>query len=178
MRFISFVIIVLLVLSAVMYYLSYGRLHNKVEPRLNITYQDRPTPGIEENIINEPTSEPETMTGGTCKNLPKKQDVHALYIKSTAKDCGSLNDNEAVMDEAESKNVMRCLENSLVADQCTQNKAFLTLHGFEGTTEMFLETKDCTLSVKQWSTTSPSCGYSEDSCESMSKRFPFTVCDK
>lgn len=179
MRYASFIIIIILVFAGLMYYFSYGRLHNKIEPRLNITYQNRPTLGSDVNIINEPTGELplEAESGGQCANLPKKQDVHALYVKSVAKDCGALNDNEAVMDEAESKNVLRCLENSITAGQCSNNKAFFTLQGFEGISEIFLESKDCLLNVKKWSTTSPSCGYSEESCENISEKFPFTLCD-
>ena len=178
MRHWLLVSVFLLVCSAIAYYAFYGRLHNKVEPRLSIKYQETPTTQpvqIVGNISPEPTLQ--AATGGTCRNLPKKQDVHAMYVKSTAKDCGALNDNEMVMDEAQSKDVLRCLESELVrSGSCGNRKAFLTLQGFEGSVEVFIESKDCELSVRQWSTTSPACGYSEVSCDTVSDRFPFQVC--
>jgi hypothetical protein len=178
MRFWLLISTFLLVCAAVLYYASYGRLHNKIEPRLNITYQQAPTE-TPINVINAAPEEnitPKIVAAGQCTDLPKKQDVHALYIKSTAKDCGSLNDNESVMDEAQSKDVVRCLQASIEKGQCSKVKAFLSLQGFEGITEMFVESNNCELTVHQWSTTEPSCGYTKVSCNKISDRFPFAIC--
>lgn len=177
MRHWLLVSVFLLVCSAVAYYAFYGRLHNKVEPRLNIRYQEAPTDQPIHIVGNDLEPTLPAMTGGSCDNLPKKQDVHAMYVNSKAGDCGALNDNEMVMDEAQSKDVFRCLQNALVrSGNCGNKKAFLTLQGFEGLVEVFVESKDCKLSVRQWSTTSPACGYSEASCDTVSDRFPFQVC--
>lgn len=169
----------LLTCSAIAYYAFYGRLHNKVEPRLNITYQTVPTARPVE-AVNEVLIEPTQKISqgrGNCPDLPIKNDVHAMYVKSSAIDCGALNDNEMIMDEAETKNIMHCLQNSLQRKgSCGNSKAFIALQGFEGSVEVFIESKDCHLAIKQWSTTSPSCGYKEKTCDIISDKFPFEMC--
>lgn len=178
MRHWLLVSVFLLVCSAIVYYVFYGRLHNKIEPRLNIRYQESPTKQPLQ-VVGDSVPVPTlgTNTGGSCNDLPERQDVHAMYVKSLAKDCGALNDNEMVMDEAQTKDIFHCMQNDLDRKGvCGNSKAFLTLQGFEGIIEVFVESKNCKVSVKQWSTTSPQCGYSEEVCDAFSDRFPFQIC--
>lgn len=160
------------------YYASYGRLHNKVRPQLNITYQQSPTktPLIVVNTEPSEVNKTKPATGGACTGLSKEVDVHAMYIASAAKDCGAANDNESVIDEAQSKKIRSCLEENMQNGSCGQAKAFLTLQGFEGAIDVFLETSNCALNVRQWSPTSPECGFTEKNCQNISERFPFAVC--
>ncbi|KXK10444.1 MAG: hypothetical protein UZ22_OP11002000747 [Microgenomates bacterium OLB23] len=170
--------LIVMMCGALGYYIAYGRVHNNVTPQLNITYPQTPTktPLV---VINDDTQieDPSTVgVGGKCSNLGNKRSVHLLYLQSTAEDCGALNDNESVINEAQSKKVLNCIQAHLQAGKCSPSKAFLTLQGFEGTSEVFLETNNCNVFIKQWSNTSPECGYTEKQCQSISDRFPFTIC--
>jgi len=178
MRHWTLLALIALVFLGALYYISFGRFHNKIEPRITIKYQ--PTPTISSQLLDtNPDGNNQKLaekTGGTCSAFTKKVDVHESYIKNTSEDCGAINDNDALVAESESKNLFNCLAANIKPGSCANSKAFIKLQGFEGGAEIFVETKECQITTHQWSTTSPQCGYSEKTCDRLSSDFPFHIC--
>ena len=164
------------------YYVFYGRFHNSLIPQTQIIYQPTPVPTkpLKPVVFVGDTTQHKLTTptpAGYCMSLSQKQNIMEMYKNNAGKDCGIVADNEAVIEEGDTKKVRDCIKAGLVEGACTQHKAFVAVTGFEGVLEEFVSTENCQIKVSSWATSQPQCGFAERTCGALSDRFPFTVCD-
>ncbi len=173
------IIVILLMCGAAYYYISYGRHYNAIrQPAIVYQPTQQPTqvPPPVAFVTTSAQQAGPTAKPGTCASLPDDIQVFEQYKKQTGQDCGALTDSEQILDEAESKKVLNCLNGALQQGKCNDRKAYIKIQGYEGASESLITTKNCEVRSQQWSTLAPRCGIADESCSTIVNGFPFNVC--